>query len=122
MVGWRIARWGALLLALGASGAVAAGGGQDRWVAAWATSQQIPEDRNALPPEDLKDATLRQIVRIQIAGQTLRVRFSNAFGTQPLRIGAATIARSADNASARIDTASLRPLISCSRSSLALEI
>lgn len=96
-------------LALGAAIA-AAGAPNERWVAAWATSQQIPEDRNALKPEDLKDATLRQIVRIQIAGTRLRVRFSNAYGTQPLAIGAASIARAPDPASSRIDAASLAPL------------
>lgn len=82
----------------------------ERWIAAWATSQQIPEPRNALPPEDLKDATLRQVVRVQIGGNRLRVRFSNAFGTAPLRISAATIARAPDPASARIDVSSLKKL------------
>jgi lysophospholipase L1-like esterase/peptidoglycan/xylan/chitin deacetylase (PgdA/CDA1 family) len=100
-----------VLLAL-ASGStvIAAGAKGDRWVAAWATAQQIPEERNALKPEDLKDATLRQIVRIQIGGKQLRIRFSNAFGTQPLTIGAATLARSANNALSKIDEASLKPL------------
>lgn len=99
-----IARLAALVLLLGAAAPPG-----ERWVTAWATSQMIPGN-NALPAEDMKDATLRQIVRIQIAGARLRVRFTNAYGTQPLRIGAATIARSADLASARIDTASLTPL------------
>jgi lysophospholipase L1-like esterase/peptidoglycan/xylan/chitin deacetylase (PgdA/CDA1 family) len=104
---------GAFLLALVAfvaSGAIAAGGPKERWVAAWATSQQIPEDRNTLPAADLKDATLRQIVRIQIGGDKLRVRLTNAFGTAPLRIGGATIARSVDNASSKIDFKSDLPL------------
>jgi lysophospholipase L1-like esterase len=100
-----------LLLALvGGSAVLAAGGKGDRWIAAWGTSQQIPEERNALKPEDLKDATLRQIVRLQIGGQKFRVRFSNAFGTQPLVIGRATIAKSLDNASSRVDAAGLMPL------------
>ena len=100
-----------LLLAL-ASGSVglAASGKGERWVAAWGTSQQIPEERNALKPEDLKDATLRQIVRIQIAGKQFRIRFSNAYGTQPLVIGAATVGKSADNASSRVTQDSLMPL------------
>ena len=37
------------------------------WVGTWASSQQIPEDRNALPAADLEDATLRQIVRTTIS-------------------------------------------------------
>ncbi|WP_342251051.1 GDSL-type esterase/lipase family protein [Sphingomonas sp. OTU376] len=99
-----IARLAALVLLLGAAAPPG-----ERWVTAWATSQMIPGN-NALPAEDLKDATLRQIARVQIAGQKLRVRLTNAYGTQPLRIGAATIARSADLASARIDAASLASL------------
>jgi peptidoglycan/xylan/chitin deacetylase (PgdA/CDA1 family)/lysophospholipase L1-like esterase len=83
---------------------------QERWKAAWNNSQQIPEERNALPVADMKDATLRQIVRVQIGGEKLRVRFSNAFGTQPLVIGAATIAISPDNAGARVDGTTLRKL------------
>lgn len=99
-----IARLAALVLLLGSAPPPG-----ERWVTAWATSQMIPGN-NALPAEDLRDATLRQIVRIQIAGSRLRVRLTNAYGTQPLRIGAATIARSADLASARIDAASLASL------------
>jgi hypothetical protein len=57
------------------------------WVGTWASSQQIPEDRNALPNADLEDATLRQIVRTTIGGGTIRIRLSNVFGTEPLRIG-----------------------------------
>src|SRR6218665_1821883 len=100
-----IARLAVLVLLLGA----AAPPPGERWVTAWATSQMIPGN-NALPNEDLKDATLRQVVRIQIAGGKLRVRLTNAYGTQSLRIGAATIARASDPASAKIDAASLIPL------------
>lgn len=67
---------------------------QERWVGSWATSQQIPEERNALGPHDLDDATLRQTVHLSIEGARLRVRLSNAFGTAPLHIAAAHIARS----------------------------
>lgn len=102
-----IARLAVLVLLLGA--AAPPPGPGERWVTAWATSQMIPGN-NALPSEDLKDATLRQIVRIQIAGGKMRVRLTNAYGTQPLRIGAATIAPSLDPASAKIDAARLMPL------------
>jgi len=68
---------------------------QDRWIGSWATSQQIPEERNALGPHDLDDATLRQTVHLSIPGVRLRVRLSNAFGTAPLHIAAAHIAGAA---------------------------
>jgi lysophospholipase L1-like esterase len=63
------------------------------WVASWTTSEQIPEPPNALPPEALHDATLRQIVHLSIGGTALRVHLSNAFGTAPLHFTAVRIAR-----------------------------
>jgi lysophospholipase L1-like esterase len=63
------------------------------WVGSWATSQQIPEERNALAPHDLDDATLRQTVHLSLPGTTMRVRLSNAFGTAPLHIASAHVAR-----------------------------
>jgi lysophospholipase L1-like esterase len=62
------------------------------WVSSWATSQQIPEERNALPAHALDGATLRQSVHLSIGGPAFRVRLSNAFGTAPLHIAAAHIA------------------------------
>ena len=32
------------------------------WVASWGCSQQIPEPQNALPPDDLRDATVRALL------------------------------------------------------------
>ncbi len=64
-----------------------------KWVGSWASSQQIPEPNNALAPDDLRDATLRQIVHLTVGGKELRVRLSNAFGTEPLHITSAHIAR-----------------------------
>jgi lysophospholipase L1-like esterase len=80
------------------------------WVASWATSQMVPTAENIAPPEDLTDATIRQIVRVTVGGKRLRVRLSNAFGTAPLVIDAAGVARSADNKSARILPASASAL------------
>lgn len=62
------------------------------WSGSWAASQQVPEPENALAPEDLHSATLRQIVHLSSGGAQLRVRISNKFGTQPLHIAAAHIA------------------------------
>ena len=93
-------RFAALLLFLLAAPAAAQHG--SHWVGSWATSVQIPEDRNTLPAADLTDATLRQVVRLTLGGERIRVRLSNAFGTQPLRIDAASVARSVDPGSARI--------------------
>lgn len=81
-----------------------------RWLRSWASSQQVPEPNNALPDADLKDATLRQMVRVTVGGQQIRVMLSNAFGTEPLRVDAAHVALSAGSATSKIDPASDRAL------------
>jgi len=80
------------------------------WIGTWAASQQIPEPQNSLPTDDLRDVTLRQIVRISAGGATLRVHLSNAFGTDPLHFTSVHIARPLSPASAAIDPASDKPL------------
>lgn len=81
-----------------------------RWVGAWASAQLAPDAKNSLAREDYANATLRQVVRVSIGGDTLRVKLSNLFGTQPLTIAAARIAVSAAPATARIDPATDRAL------------
>lgn len=80
------------------------------WVASWGTAQQIPEPHNALPAEQFRDASLRQIVRLSLGGETLRVRISNAFGTAPLQISNASVAKALAPGRADVDAASLQPL------------
>jgi lysophospholipase L1-like esterase len=80
------------------------------WIASWGAAQQIPEPRNALPTEDLHDATVRQIFHLSVAGRTLRVKISNAFGTAPLHVTAVHIARPLTADAPAIDPASDRAL------------
>jgi lysophospholipase L1-like esterase len=80
------------------------------WVASWGASQQIPEPQNALPPDDLVDATVRQVFHLSIGGRALRVHLSNAFGTEALHVASVHIARPVSPASPAIDLASDRPL------------
>jgi lysophospholipase L1-like esterase len=80
------------------------------WLGSWAASQQIPEPRNTLPPDDLRDATVRQIVRLSVGGTTLRVHITNAFGTEPLKFTSVHIARPISNTSSAIDPASDKAL------------
>jgi lysophospholipase L1-like esterase len=80
------------------------------WVGTWASSQQIPEPVNALPPDQLRDATLRQIVRLSVGGSELRVHLSNAFGTAPLHIDSVHIARPLSSSSDQIDMTTDRAL------------
>lgn len=80
------------------------------WVGTWASSQQIPEPANALPPDQLRDATLRQIVHLSVGGSELRVHLSNAFGTAPLHIDSVHIARPLSSSSDGIDMTTDRAL------------
>jgi lysophospholipase L1-like esterase len=82
-----------------------------RWVGSWAASQQVPETQNSLDPQLLRDATLRQIVHLSVGGDQLRVRVSNAFGTEPLHLTAVHVARPVSAAGAVIDAASDTPVM-----------
>jgi lysophospholipase L1-like esterase len=82
-----------LLAALASTTCLFAQAPAPRWIASWGSSQQIPESHNALPAEDLRDATLREVVHLSAGGLLIRVHLSNAFGNAPLSISAARIAR-----------------------------
>lgn len=75
---------------------------QQRWVGSWASSQQLVEPRNSIPAADLNDVTLHQIVHLTIGGSELRLHLSNRYGTAPLHIASAHIARRAAPDSSRI--------------------
>jgi lysophospholipase L1-like esterase len=82
----------------------------DSWVGSWASSQYVPETENALTPDDLRDATLRQIVHVSIGGNTVRVHFSNAFSAAPLHLASVHVAHPVSNSKAAIDPATDKPL------------
>jgi len=75
------------------------------WVAVWGSSNYSPEPNNALPTADLQDTTLRQVMRVTAGGDVIRLRITNAFGTTPLRITSASVARPVVNGGAAIDPA-----------------
>lgn len=66
----------------------------------WAASQQIPEPANALPAAEMQDVTIRQTFHLSVGGPSLRVRVSNAFGTEPLTFTDVHLARPATVGSA----------------------
>ena len=80
------------------------------WIASWGASQQIPEPQNALPVDDLRDATVRQIFHLSAGGVALRVHLSNAFGIGALHFKSVHIARPLSPAGSAIDPTSDRPL------------
>src|SRR5580658_4649074 len=78
------------------------------WIASWGAAQQVPEAQNALAPDDLRDATVRQIFHLSAGGAAIRVHVSNAFGGSPLHFTAVHIALPVSAASAEIDAKSDR--------------
>jgi lysophospholipase L1-like esterase len=55
------------------------------WVTAWGTSQQGPGQVT------ISSATVRMIARVTLAGDSVRIRLDNTFGTQPVTFGTASI-------------------------------
>jgi len=69
------------------------------WVSAWSAAVHAPLPFPGLPPSPVfENQTVRMVIRPTIGGQRLRIRFSNAFGTTALKIGAARVALSAKGA------------------------
>ena len=69
------------------------------WVTTWGCGPQLTEPGN-LPPVPLANSTLRQFFHTTIGGKFLRVRFSNAYGTNAVTINLAHVALAADAGSA----------------------
>jgi lysophospholipase L1-like esterase len=67
-----------------------------QWVGTWATAPMVADGGFNVRP--LSGVTLREIVHISAGGAQIRVRFTNAFGTDPLTISDAHVALSAGNA------------------------
>lgn len=72
----------------GASGAETA----KNWVGTWAAAPQLVEPHNMPPEPGLTKNSLRQVVRVSIGGDTIRVMLSNEFGTSPVTMNAVEIA------------------------------
>jgi lysophospholipase L1-like esterase len=82
----------------------------ETWIETWGASQQIPEPQNALPADDLRDATVRQIFHFSVGGTTLRVHLTNAFGIQALHFTSVHIAKPVSLSTAAIDVATDKAL------------
>jgi lysophospholipase L1-like esterase len=72
-----------------------------RWVGTWSASTQFP--LFGAPPV-FTGVTLRQVVHITIGGDVVRVRFSNAQGSTPLAIAAASVGVRSTGATVRAGT------------------
>ncbi len=86
----------ASFLALACSLALGADG---HWVTTWGCAPQLTEPGN-LPPVTLANSTLRQFVRTTLGGKIIRVRLSNAYGTNAVNVNTAHVALSSGTGSA----------------------
>lgn len=93
-----------------------------RWIATWAASTQAAPPR---PPADSVDGTptwtnrtVREVVRVSIGGDQVRIRLSNEYGDRPLVIGSAHIALR--TAGAEINPVSDRSITFNGRSSIVI--
>ena len=66
----------------------------NQWVGTWYTSQQLVEPHNLPPEPGLSHNTLRQIVRVSIGGETVRLKLANSFTSEPVEIKEISIAAS----------------------------
>lgn len=82
------------------------------WVASWQASPQPTWGSDFLFPTNvppvLYDQTVRQVARISLGGQRLRIVLSNAYGREPIVVGKTTLAQPAANGAIAAD--SLRPV------------
>jgi len=84
--------WIATGLAACASHAVPAASAH--WVTTWAATPLPPHPAMGPFPAtpSFSNQTIRQVLRVSAGGDRVRIRLTNEYGTQPLRIGAARVA------------------------------
>lgn len=81
------------LFAVAAAESSAQAANSPQWVGTWATSTMAVLGGYSLRP--ICGVTLREVAHVSIGGARIRVRLSNAFGTDPLSISDAHVAISA---------------------------
>ena len=77
---------------------------ENRWIGTWATALQLVEEANMPPYPGLSNNTLRQIVRVSLGGNKIRVKFSNEYGTSDLTMNFVQIAVSSGKGTIKPDT------------------
>lgn len=80
---------------------------REHWVGSWATAPATPwPDMEGFPGTtiSLDNQTLRQIVRLSLGGDQIRVRLSNTYGDAPVNIGDAQVALRENEATTSADS------------------
>lgn len=102
----------AVVATAGGSATIAGRTDRGEWAGSWAAAV-TRGNSVGLTNTGLNDQSVRMVVHVSVGGPALRVRLSNLYGEQAVRVGRATVARpntaTVDDVS-DIDPASLRPL------------
>jgi lysophospholipase L1-like esterase len=86
------------------SGPIGTSSSEKKWVGTWSTAPQLVEPGNMPPSPGLTNNSLRQVVRVSIGGNTLRVRFSNEFSLSAVTIKSVQIAVSTGGNTINVST------------------
>ncbi len=79
-----------------------------KWVGTWSAAPYLVEAANMPPSPGLTNNTLRQVVRVSIGGDTLRLKLTNINNAQNVVLKAVNVAVS--QGGSKIDPATLTPL------------
>src|SRR5690606_12527797 len=67
---------------------------QAEWVASWTAPPHAPlSTEGPFAAASYENVTISQVLRVTEGGTELRIRLSNRYGAQPLKIGAARVVR-----------------------------
>ena len=92
---------------MGCSGTKSLSDKNSAWVGTWSTAPQLVEPHNMPPAPGLTDNTIRQIVRVSVGGEEVRLRFSNAFSKSPVEMKLAAIAQVSEGGSIDVSSQKL---------------
>lgn len=87
----------------------ATGASSKKWVGTWSAAPYAA-GTNTPPSPYLANNTLRQLIRVSIGGDTLRVKFSNGTGTSAVTINSVNIAVSPDGTKSAINASTIKQL------------
>ncbi|WP_298183128.1 SGNH/GDSL hydrolase family protein [Saccharomonospora sp.] len=71
--------------------------GHSEWIGSWHAAMTTAA-ASGPSAEGFTDTTLRQVAHLSVGGDAVRVRISNAYGTDPLTVAAVTVAPRSDDA------------------------
>jgi lysophospholipase L1-like esterase len=74
---------------------------RNTWIATWAASPEATAPDPDEPLLNIDDQTVRERVRVSIAGTQICIRLSNEYGSAPILVGSATVATPNDPTSVR---------------------